>query len=34
MDQAIMLGTTTSRLAALNGISNPNRIYTGHTLNY
>ncbi|MFT9111978.1 MAG: LysM peptidoglycan-binding domain-containing protein [Bifidobacterium psychraerophilum] len=28
------LGTTTSRLAALNGISNPNRIYTGHTLNY
>jgi LysM repeat protein len=28
------LGTTTSRLAALNGIGNPNRIYTGHTLNY
>ncbi len=28
------LGTTTSRLATLNGISNPNRIYTGHTLNY
>jgi LysM repeat protein len=27
-------GTTTSRLATLNGISNPNRIYTGHTLNY
>ncbi|MCI1664637.1 MAG: LysM peptidoglycan-binding domain-containing protein [Bifidobacterium crudilactis] len=28
------LGTTTSRLVALNGIGNPNRIYTGHTLNY
>ncbi|MCI2149568.1 LysM peptidoglycan-binding domain-containing protein [Bifidobacterium crudilactis] len=28
------LGTTTSRLVALNGISNPNRIYTGHTINY
>jgi LysM repeat protein len=28
------LGTTTSRLATLNGIGNPNRIYTGHTLNY
>ena len=28
------LGTTTSRLATLNGISNPNRIYAGHTLNY
>ena len=28
------LGTTTSRLASLNGISNPNRIYTGHTLKY
>ncbi len=28
------LGTTTSRLATLNGISNPNRIYTGHTINY
>jgi lysozyme len=28
------LGTTTSRIATLNGISNPNRIYTGHTLNY
>ena len=28
------LGTTTSKLVALNGISNPNRIYTGHTINY
>jgi GH25 family lysozyme M1 (1,4-beta-N-acetylmuramidase) len=28
------LGTTTSRLATLNGIGNPNRIYTGHTINY
>ena len=28
------LGTTVSRLASLNGISNANRIYTGHTLNY
>jgi LysM repeat protein len=28
------LGTTTSRLASLNGISNPNRIYTGHTIKY
>jgi LysM repeat protein len=28
------LGTTTSRLATLNGIGNPNCIYTGHTINY
>lgn len=31
---ASRLGTTVSHLASLNQISNPNRIYTGHTLRY
>ncbi|HDT7332376.1 TPA: LysM peptidoglycan-binding domain-containing protein, partial [Enterococcus faecalis] len=31
---AAKLGTTYQALAALNGLSNPNLIYPGQTLNY